>query len=117
MDLVAGTEDTRHAGDELLSVLHEGIHGLIFGAVLGFRSVVDRLPQIHALAAEHHGADGNALQFLVQVGDDEGGLEGADSARFIVARQELDGVFSGQKRESGVVLEGHAGEFRGGLVR
>ena len=78
--------------------------------------VVDGVLQIDALAAEHNRADGDALDFLVQVGNDKVGLVGADSAGFVVARQELDGVFAGQEREAGVVFDGALGKLeRGGI--
>jgi hypothetical protein len=43
-------------------------------------------------------------------------LIGADSARLIVARQELDHVLSRQKGEAGVVLDGAPGQLGGGRV-
>ena len=54
---------------------------------------------------------------LVQVWNHEDGLVGADSARLIVARQELDLVLARQKREAGVVLDGPLGQIGGSCVR
>ena len=43
-------------------------------------------------------------------------LIGSDAARFGVARQKLDRVFSGQQREAGVVFDGPLGQLRRGRV-
>ena len=60
---------------------------------------------------------GIRLVFLIQVRDHELVHVGADAARLVVARQELDGVGAGQQREAGVVFDRPLGELRGGRAR
>ena len=69
--------------------------GLTFSFVL-LLGGEERIPQVHALAAQHHGADGNALLLLVQIGDDELRHVGADAAGLVVARQQLESVVPGK---------------------
>ena len=78
---------------------------------LALDRVIERVLQIDALAAQHHGADGDSLLLFVQVGNDERGLIRPDSPRFVIARQKLDGVFSGKNREAGVVFNRPLGQF------
>lgn len=101
-------------GTSFLSVLDEGVDGGFLFAVFAFGGVVERVLEVDALAAEHDRADGDLLLFLVEVGDDEGGLVGADSAGLVVTGEELDHVAAGEEGEAGVVLDGAVGEFGGG---
>jgi hypothetical protein len=55
-------------------------------------------------------------RLLVQVGDDEFRLICSDPSRFIIPGQELDGIPAGQERETGVVLNGTLGEFKGRCI-
>ena len=105
--VAALAEDSRHAGNQLLAVADQGVGR--FSPVLALYRVIKRFLQVHALAAQHHRADGNALLFLIQIRDHKGGLVGPDAARLGVPRQKLDGVFPGQQREARVVLDGPLG--------
>jgi hypothetical protein len=69
---LAGRRQTRASRwDQLLSILNERIDGLVLRPVFCLRGIVDGFLQIHALAAEHDGAERDALFFLVQIGNDE----------------------------------------------
>jgi hypothetical protein len=61
------------------------------------------------LTAQYDRADGQALFFFRQVGNDEGGLVRSDTAGFIVAGKEFDYVLAGQKSKAGIVLDGQLG--------
>ena len=82
---------------------------------IGLRRLVLRRIQgilhVDPLAAQHHGADRNALLFLVQVRDHKLSLISPYPARLIVTRQKLDRVVSRQKREPRVVFNRTLGQL------
>src|ERR1035438_6434369 len=88
--LVTRAEDSSHARNQFLAVFNQGVDRYFLLLVRTFLGVIECFLEIDALAAEHDRANRDALVLLVQVGNHEGGLVGADSARLIVARQELD---------------------------
>ena len=69
-----------------------------------------------ALSAPDHRTDAQALLIGIHVGNGEIGLEGAHLAALVFARQELEAVLAGRKREARVVLDVPAGELRGALA-
>ena len=98
-------EDTGDARDQLLAFLDQWIgdlHLILAGSV-------DRFTEVHALAAQYHGADGDALRFLIQVGNHEFGHVSADATGLVFAREHLDGVGAGKQRVACIVLDGALG--------
>src|SRR3984885_2585407 len=105
------------AGNQFLSILNQRVYRFLFTPVFVFLCVVESIFEIYSLTAQHHGADGDVRELLVQIWDDEGGLISADSARLIVAGKKFDLVFSRQKREAGVVFDRSSRQLGGGRVR
>ena len=105
-------ERARDAGNQLLAVVHQRMvdQQLLIGAR------ADGLADGLALSAPHHRTDAQALLIGIHVGNGEIGLEGAHLAALVFARQKLEAVLAGRKREAGVVLDVPAGKLRGVLA-
>ena len=98
-------------GHQLDAILNQRIDRRALVRILG--GVERVLLHVDALASQHHRTQGHLGQFLVQVGDDEFPHEGSYAAGFVVARQHLDGVRSGQKHQVGIPLQRLPGKLRG----
>ena len=85
------TEYPSHAGNELLAVGDQRICGVGRNLLL---HTVNRVAERNALAAQYHGANGDALLFLDEIRHDECCLIRAHPARLRVAHEILDHVLA-----------------------
>src|SRR5215469_15364331 len=69
--LTVPAKHPRHAGNEFLAVLSQGIDGFVLAPILLLAGVVQRILEFDALATQDDRTHWNPLGFLIQVRNDE----------------------------------------------